>query len=460
MYLSSFQLQNVKCFRDASLTFPKDEHGGYAGWFVLLGENGTGKSTLLQAMSLALVGPQVAAELVDANARQRWVRREAPEAVLLPTFAAVKSKSARPLTPKLKIAGPAAVRHGDAIQQPYTIFADRIGTKAALGFGGMWTARPSLSVVALGYGPRRQSRERGQPPQPFRGSVLREQARHATLFDADARLVDGDWLLPTLYNLANDSDAPEQAQVDSKLALDRLVEVINRLLSEEGVEIARVRPTGLTYRDRLGQPSSLDDLSDGFRSFLSLVIDLLAHICFADPSDPAQGLSGAVAALNHLDEVEGVVLIDEADIHLHPTWQRALGPRLRAVFPRLQFIVSSHSPFIAQAATQGGLFRLAAANDEVTITTSTQQPQGWTADELLLSDLFGLTSTRGVETDAMMAKRQALLAKKARTSSDDQELRALELELQDRLTGPGVDLQTRELMNKAWQLLGGPRRAS
>lgn len=49
MYLSSFQLQNVKCFRDASLSFPKDERGGYAGWFVLLGENGTGKSTLLQA---------------------------------------------------------------------------------------------------------------------------------------------------------------------------------------------------------------------------------------------------------------------------------------------------------------------------------------------------------------------------------------------------------------------------
>jgi hypothetical protein len=411
-------------------------------------------------MSLALVGPQVAGELVDANARQRWVRRDAPEAVLLPSFTKVKSSLSRHTTPQLRISGPSEIRHGKAIQQPYTFYSDRPGTHAVLEKGGIWTARPSPTLITLGYGPRRQSRDRGQPSQPFRGSVLREQARHATLFDAEARLVDGDWLLPTLYNLANDSDAAQQAQVESKLALDKLLGVINGLLREEGVEIARVRPTGLSYRDRLGQASSLDDLSDGFRSFLSLVIDLLAHICFADPSDPGQGLSDAVTTLNRLDEVEGVVLIDEADIHLHPTWQRALGPRLRAVFPRLQFIVSSHSPFIAQAATQGGLFRLTAANDEVTITTSTQQPQGWTADELLLSDLFGLTSTRGVATDAMMAKRQALLAKKARTPSDDQELHALELELQDRLSGPGVDLQTRELMNKAWQLLGGPRRAS
>ena len=49
----------------------------------------------------------------------------------------------------------------------------------------------------------------------------------------------------------------------------------------------------------------------------------------------------------------GVVLIDEVDAHLHPTWQRRIGLWFREHFPKLQFIVSTHSPLICQAATVG-----------------------------------------------------------------------------------------------------------
>jgi ABC-type glutathione transport system ATPase component len=52
----------------------------------------------------------------------------------------------------------------------------------------------------------------------------------------------------------------------------------------------------------------------------------------------------------------GIVLIDEADAHLHPTWQREIGQRLKALFPRLQFIVTTHSPLVCQAADT--VFRL------------------------------------------------------------------------------------------------------
>jgi hypothetical protein len=54
----------------------------------------------------------------------------------------------------------------------------------------------------------------------------------------------------------------------------------------------------------------------------------------------------------------GVVLIDEIDAHLHPTWQRRIGFWFREHFPRMQFIVSSHSPLVFQAADPGTIFRL------------------------------------------------------------------------------------------------------
>ena len=78
-------------------------------------------------------------------------------------------------------------------------------------------------------------------------------------------------------------------------------------------------------------------LSDGYQTLLGVVIDLSARMAMANPDavDPLQS--------------PGVVLIDEVDLHLHPAWQqRVLGDLMR-VFPKLQFIVTTHSPFVIEA---------------------------------------------------------------------------------------------------------------
>ncbi len=59
-----------------------------------------------------------------------------------------------------------------------------------------------------------------------------------------------------------------------------------------------------------------------------------------------------------LAETPGIVLIDELDLHLHPRWQRRVVDNLRETFPNLQFIVTTHSPFIIQALRPGELIDL------------------------------------------------------------------------------------------------------
>ena len=54
----------------------------------------------------------------------------------------------------------------------------------------------------------------------------------------------------------------------------------------------------------------------------------------------------------------GVVIIDEIDAHLHPSWQRRIGPWFTRVFPKIQFIVTTHSPLVCQAAELGTVWRL------------------------------------------------------------------------------------------------------
>ena len=72
MYLREFRIQDIKCFEDVQLHFPHDGDD-YSGWVVLLGGNGMGKSTLLQAMAISLVGPLAGQRLLNPDG---WVRED------------------------------------------------------------------------------------------------------------------------------------------------------------------------------------------------------------------------------------------------------------------------------------------------------------------------------------------------------------------------------------------------
>lgn len=89
----------------------------------------------------------------------------------------------------------------------------------------------------------------------------------------------------------------------------------------------------------------LDQLSDGYRCALSLIGDIAYRMATLNPQ-----LSGDV-----LKETEGIVLIDEVDLHLHPEWQQHILNDLTETFPKIQFIVTTHAPAIINSIFQGSL---------------------------------------------------------------------------------------------------------
>ena len=93
------------------------------------------------------------------------------------------------------------------------------------------------------------------------------------------------------------------------------------------------RPFEITIQKH-GAPLNVLQLSDGEKCLVAMVGDLAQRLAMANPN------------LNNPLEGEGVVLIDEIDLHLHPSWQRMVVPRLLATFPNCQFVVSTHSPQI------------------------------------------------------------------------------------------------------------------
>ncbi len=117
---------------------------------------------------------------------------------------------------------------------------------------------------------------------------------------------------------------------------DPLLSAVRRALLQvvpeyTDLRVRRLPSPHLTVR-KAGVTLSLTQLSEGEKNLLALVGDIARRMAIADPTadDPLQ--------------TEAVILIDEIELHLHPAWQRRVLPRLRAAFPRSQFIVTTHSP--------------------------------------------------------------------------------------------------------------------
>jgi predicted ATP-binding protein involved in virulence len=93
-----------------------------------------------------------------------------------------------------------------------------------------------------------------------------------------------------------------------------------------------VRPPRFSVT-KSGRPLFLEQLSDGERGLLALVFDLARRLAIANPDSD-----------NPIAEGEALVLIDEIELHLHPSWQRRVIRLLQSTFTRCQFVVSTHSP--------------------------------------------------------------------------------------------------------------------
>jgi len=123
-----------------------------------------------------------------------------------------------------------------------------------------------------------------------------------------------------------------------------------------------------------GQECYLEELSAGYQAVLSIIVDIIAWI------------EGSMEEGNRdIKTASGTVCIDEPDIHLHPEWQLTICDGLRALFPNLQFIVTTHSPHLLASAKPGEIIRMPKAYTEprYNLTPDPKSYSGWTTDEIL-----------------------------------------------------------------------------
>jgi len=131
-----------------------------------------------------------------------------------------------------------------------------------------------------------------------------------------------------------------RSQLGENKTLDSVGEAICGILSDDKNRFEKLivnwlyNPNGELFIQKNGMPLNTNQLSSGEKTLLVLAADLARRLAIANPhrENPLEG--------------HGIVLIDEVDLHLHPGWQRRIIPQLQKTFPNCQLIVSTHSPLV------------------------------------------------------------------------------------------------------------------
>lgn len=400
MYIKKITLNNIRGFKH--LEFDLERPGGnYAGWTVFTGDNGSGKSTLLKAIAVALTGRDVARALQPSF--HRWVSENADssegmiELEIFPeenidSFPEKGRTANRPFPAKIifKKLGKETVI--DLTQNKKKTSAER----------GLW-ASDAHGWFSCGYGPFR--RVFGASPEATRLMVGPTTERFVTMFQEAASLYEVDQWLRNLSHKSLEGKTKEESQ------LELLLEILRDDLMPNQISIDRVDSDGLWLKDRNGLQLAWSEMSDGYRAALALLTDILRHLM---NTYGIEGLTERDATDKLIIKCSGVVLIDEIDAHLHPEWQSTIGFWLKRHFPNIQFLVTTHSPIICQAADKNGLFVLPEPGSENVPRALTDAEHdkiiASRPDTILLTPAFGLQNTRSpvaVEARSESAKLKA-----------------------------------------------------
>ncbi len=360
MYLRNLRLENVKLLGDQDFSFVRAD-GSPRLWTVLIGDNGLCKTTVLQAIGLAASGDKQATSLVADAATFRRVTEEDREVLIGAEFSATDKDL--PHAGKVELRLPKGwheFRADNGSQWISEVRGQRLPGYFVAGYGvGRFLPKPGEVVVPSDF-----TQDRVRSLFDHRHQMLGTDFFEALKKGDKAHLRYAKQLRAVL--LAEDSTGATLLPGLSRFELRGRggVRTNQDLLAQRRFEL-----------DVEGESFKLpiQGLSHGYQSTIAWIADLLGH-AFLDSGGPVEAAS-----------LRGVVLIDEIDLHLHPSWQRRLVPTLKAAFPCLQFVATTHSPLVLTGLEADEIVRLRFEGTRVVQAEEAVEPGLLDASALLTS---------------------------------------------------------------------------
>ncbi len=379
MYTDAFTVKDTRCFADQKMVFnwpgqtpPKGEATKrLPNVNLLIGNNGTGKTTIFQALTIAALGPYLANNISGFRTPTgiRYGKEVAEASAKLYLAPIDTDENSVPDTENIHIAGHSVTsiikREGTAQSLSSRSRAER--WKKSLFYEDL----PACFLAAYGANHRTERPEAYN--ERLRGSRYQ---RIASLFEARVGLIP----LSMAYN-----------QCQERKRWSEVVEIVNQLLQHPVTLTTDHMDGGEPLFNYDGIPLPLSELSDGYRLFVGWLIDFLTHLAQVLP--------------NRLKLVEaiGMVIVDEVDLFLSPIWQRTVVESLSNVFPRIQWFCSTHSPLVAGSLDNDNIYQL---KRSAPFTSQIQRPsdafEGRSVEETLI-ELFDVHQPRSPQLQRQLS---------------------------------------------------------
>ena len=375
MYLNKIYIKNIRSISDFKMTFNNP-----AGWHVIIGDNGAGKSTIVRSISLGIIGPNDAKALrLNLN---DWVKRGAGEVGTISLSVQKSSQDnkigkSRPRTKPFDATLTLKKKEGNGFILE--------GNKGAP-FENIWSNANGWFSCA--FGPFRRFTGGEKEWMKVYYSDPRAAA-HLSVFGEDVALTEAiDWLKN--LHIKTLEQATKASKIENENESDILVS-LKAFLNEggllpHGAKLDTISSDGVFFIDGNGATVDVTQMSDGYRSILSLTFELIRQMVRS---------YGQLEVFKNFKkgyftiDLPGVVLIDEIDAHLHPSWQARIGEWFLKVFPGIQFIVTTHSPLICRASENGTIWRLRAPGSDL----ESEEIIGIEKERLIYGDLLDAYGT-------------------------------------------------------------------
>lgn len=353
--IDKIHIKNFKNIVNLEIDFPSASEDSGEPWLFLLGENGVGKSSVLQAIAIGISSHSYK----NRNKLKKLVKHEAEAAEIT-----IKERGRdNEITTKIGATGKIN-REGEGVFNSYL----------------------------LGYGAVRLMYHDELETEKQEGRI-----RFENLFNPIRCLGDGIKWMKDLY-------------VDDEDRFDTIAYSLKELLplnmEESGYNIT-VHEEELVFDHDKKTP--ITSFSQGYKSVISLALDIMMTLSKGDNMNV------------DIDKLEGIILIDEIGNQLHPRWQMQIVPQMRKIFPKIQFIVSSHNPLCLRGIKGGEVAILKEVNGEAKLIENLPDPSEFRVDQLLASEFFGLSSLIDPELEKTFFRYYQLLNNQDSLNKEEKE---------------------------------------